>query len=122
MASFSRALAQQKRLSNTPGNVEIDTAGKPYYDSPTVQLNGNGSMYAVDESDLSDSIMSSDPQQAFIEKGDNGLAPLGGEWDTARGAIKGKALTKEILDNPDDNLDRIYDAAGRYLKVRAIAK
>jgi tetratricopeptide (TPR) repeat protein len=111
MASFSRALAQQKRASHRHelGEADDDETGKPYYDSPTMQLNGNGSMYAVSPK--------ATPESDYVDNGDNGLAPLGGKWDSSRNLVKGKALTKEILDNPHDNLDRIYDAAGRYLKV-----
>ena len=113
MASFSRALAEQRRVSKVSGDEEFDRAGKPYYDSPTMQLDNNGSMYAVNPSALSDSVDAT----PFVDNGENGLAPLGGNWDTSNRSLKGKVLTKEMLDNPEDHLDKIYDAAGRYLKV-----
>ena len=46
-----------------------------------------------------------------------GLAPLGDGWFTSKGSTAGHALTKSILDNPDDHLGTIYEAAGRHLKV-----
>lgn len=109
MASYSRALARKRRSIKEDGEGSPDGTGKAYYDSPTMQLQQDGSMYAVSpqgEADL-----------GYKDNGDNGLAPLGGDWDTSERPSKG-TLTKEMLDNPEANLNYIYDAAGRYLKVR----
>lgn len=113
MASFSRALAQQRRASKVSGEAGLDEAGKAYYDSPTMQLDRNASMFAANPSVLSESV----DALPFVDSGDDGLAPLGGDWDTSNRSLKGKVLTKEMLDNPEVHLDKIYDAAGRYLKV-----
>ena len=48
---------------------------------------------------------------------DFGLAPLGVGWSTSKGSTAGRVLTKSILDNPEDHLGTIYEAAGRHLKV-----
>jgi hypothetical protein len=109
--SWSRAMA-----NGGQGNEDVERAGKPYYDSPTVKLNDESAMYAANSLGASDAGTSAD-SHSLTPEDENGLAPLGEGWITSKGSSAGHVLTKSILDSPEDRLGTIYEAAGRYLKV-----
>jgi hypothetical protein len=109
--SWSKAMA-----NGGQGNEDMERAGKPYYDSPTVNLNDESAMYVGSPLGASDGGTSANSHSSTPED-ENGLAPLGEDWITSRGSTVGQVLTKSILDSPEDHLGTIYQAAGRYLKV-----
>lgn len=102
-ASFGRAMSK----AGASPNGDVDQRGK------TMKLNNESTMYGVSPKQ--------NPSAAdlplMVTENENGLAHLGGNWVTSSGLNTGGALTKEILDCPEDHLDIIYEAACRYLKV-----